>query len=52
MGRTSCVNKLLLTFRTISAHNLLKRNASDNDLPVQKPSLITEVICKVMTLMY
>ena len=40
MGRTYCVQKLLLTFRTISVHNMFspcsaKRRASDKDLPVQ-----------------
>ena len=39
MGRTCCVQKLFLTFRTISVHNLLspcsaKSTASDKDLPV------------------
>ena len=39
MGRTCCVQKLFLTFRTIFVHNMLspcsaKRRASDKDLPV------------------
>ena len=39
LGRTCCVQKLFLTFRTIFVHNLLsqcsaKRRASDKDLPV------------------
>ena len=41
MGRTCCVQKLFLTFRTISVHNMFspcsaKIRASDNDLPVSK----------------
>ena len=41
LGRTCCVQKLFLTFRTISfVHNIFspcsaKRRASDKDLPVQ-----------------
>ena len=39
MGRTCCVQKLFLTLRTISVHNMFspcssKRRASDKDLPV------------------
>ena len=39
MGRTCCVQKLFLTFRTIFVHNMFspcsaKRRASDKDLPV------------------
>ena len=39
MGRTCCVQKLILTFRTISVLNMFspcsaKRRASDKDLPV------------------
>ena len=39
LGRTCCVQKLFLTFRTILVHNMFspcsaKRRASDNDLPV------------------
>ena len=39
LGRTCCVQKLLLTFRTIFIHNMFspcsaKRRASDKDLPV------------------
>jgi hypothetical protein len=39
MGRTCCVQKLFLTFRTISVPNMFspcsaKRRASDKDLPV------------------
>jgi hypothetical protein len=39
LGRTSCVQKLFLTFRTIFVHNMsspwsAKRRASDKDLPV------------------
>ena len=45
MGRTCCVKKLFLTFRTIYVHNMFspcsaKIRASDKDLPVQCP------ICK------
>ena len=41
MGRTCCVQKLFLTFRTIPEHTNMfstcsaKRRASDKDLPVQ-----------------
>ena len=40
LGRTCCVQKLFLTFRTISVHNMFspcsaKRRASDKDLLVQ-----------------
>ena len=43
MGRTCCVQKLFLTFRTISVHNMFspyspKRRASDKDLPVSYKS--------------
>ena len=39
LGRTCCVQKLFLTFRTIFVHNMFspcsaKRRASDKDLPV------------------
>ena len=39
LGRTCCVQKLFLTFRTIFVHNMIfpcssKRRASDKDLPV------------------
>ena len=39
LGRTCCVQKLFLTFRTIFVHNIFspcseKRRASDKDLPV------------------
>jgi hypothetical protein len=39
LGRTCCVQKLFLTFRTIFVHNMfspcsVKRRASDKDLPV------------------
>ena len=39
LGRTCCVQKLFLTFRTIFVHNMfsqcsVKRKASDKDLPV------------------
>ena len=39
LGRTCCVHKLFLTFRTIFVHNMFfpcsaKRRASDKDLPV------------------
>ena len=39
MGRTCCVQKLILTFRTIYVHNMFspcsaKIRASDKDLPV------------------
>ena len=40
LGRTCCVEKLFLTFRTIFVHNMFspcsaKRRASDKDLPVR-----------------
>ena len=40
IGRTCCDQKLFLTFRTISVHNMFspcsaKRRASDKDLPVR-----------------
>ena len=40
LGRTYCVQKLFLTFRTIFVHNMFslcsaKRRASDKDLPLQ-----------------
>jgi hypothetical protein len=40
LGRTCCVQKLFLTFRTIFVHNMFspcsaKRRASDKDLPVK-----------------
>ena len=40
LGRTCCVQRLFLTFRTILVHNIssqcsAKRRASDNDLPVK-----------------
>ena len=43
LGRTCCVQKLFLTFRTIFVHNMFspcsaKRRASDKDLPVQNIS--------------
>ena len=46
LGRTCCVQKLFLTFRTISVHNMFspcsaKRRASDKDLPV----LYTRELC-------
>ena len=39
LGRTCCVQKLFMTFRTISEHNMFspcsaERRASDKDLPV------------------
>ena len=39
LGKTCCVQKLFLTFRTIFVHNMFspcsaKRRASDKDLPV------------------
>ena len=41
LGRTCCVQKSFLTFRTIFVHNMFslysaKRRASDKDLPVRK----------------
>ena len=44
MGRTCCIQKLFLTFRAISVHNMFspcsaKRRASDKDLPVLCNSL-------------
>merc|ERR1712218_203699 len=46
LGRTCCVQKLFLIFRTIFVHNMFspcsaKRNASDKDLPVQQTILST-----------
>ena len=45
LGRTCCVQKLFLTFRTIFVHNMFspcsaKRRASDKDLPVQNVCLV------------
>jgi hypothetical protein len=42
LGRTCCVQKLFLTFRTIFVHSMFspcsaKRRASDKDLPVILP---------------
>ena len=56
MGRTCCVQKLFLTFRTISVHNMLspcssKRRASDKDLPVNHIGF-TDVSLAVKTLIY
>ena len=50
LGRTCCVQKLFLTFRTIFVHNIFspcsaKRRASDKDLPVQ-PSTTPNPILK------
>ena len=41
LGRTYCVQKLFMAFRTILVHNMFpplsaKRRASDKDLPVHK----------------
>ena len=46
MGRTCCVQKSFLTFRTIFVHNMFsscsaKRRTSDKDLPVLKMFLKT-----------
>ena len=46
-GRTCCVQKLFLTFRTISVHNMFspcsaKRRASDKDLPLSCRSSQTQ----------
>ena len=43
LGRTCCVRKLFLAFRTIFVHDMFspcsaKRRASDKDLPVQEPT--------------
>ena len=48
LGRTCCVQKLFLTFRTFFVHNMFsprsaKRRASDKDLPVQTLVLKYEV---------
>ena len=56
-GRTSCVQKLFLTFRAIFVHNIFspysaKRRASDKDLPVQKKTKLKNwnvIIFVVMT---
>ena len=47
LGRTCCVQKLFLTFRTIFVHNMFspcsaKRRASDKDLPVDMMARIRE----------
>ena len=56
LGRTCCVRKLFLTFRTISVHNTFspcseKRRASDKDLPVYVVSFIIDIphctVCKM-----
>ena len=44
LGRTCCVQKLFLTFRTIFVHNMFspssaKRKASDKDLPVNNDNM-------------
>ena len=44
LGRTCCLEKLFLTFRTIFVHNIFsprsaKRRASDKDLPVNRANL-------------
>ena len=46
LGRTCCVQKLFLTFRTIFVHNMFSpcsalRRASDKDLPVMETVLLT-----------
>ena len=62
LGRTCCVQKLFLTFRTIFVHNMFspcsaKRKASDKDLPVQKitssvsgilPPWMPQYTCKLL----
>ena len=45
LGRTCCVQKLFLTFRTFFVHNMFspcsaKRRASDKDLPVIKSNVL------------
>ena len=56
MGRTCCVQKLFLTFRAISVHNMFspcsaKRRASDKDLPVRKINFI-QIICNLSRKMW
>ena len=47
LGKTCCVQKLFLTFRTIFVHNMFspcsaKRRASDKDLPVQERQIVED----------
>jgi hypothetical protein len=47
LGRTCCVQKLFLTFRTIFVHNMFspssaKRRASDKDFPVAQKIRVRE----------
>jgi hypothetical protein len=49
LGRTYCVQKFFLTFRTIFVHNMFspcsaKRRASDKDLPVSLAFLPPKII--------
>ena len=51
MGRTCCVQKLFLKFRTISVHNMFylcseKRRAPDKDLPVKNRLNKKRPLCK------
>ena len=55
MGRTCCVQKLFLTFRTISVHNMFspcsaKRRASDKDLKFIYSEKATK-FCEISTLL-
>ena len=50
LGRTCCVQKLFLTFKTIFVHNMFspcsaRRRASDKDLPVSNPPLVQLQLC-------
>ena len=52
LGRTCCVQKLFLTFRTIFVHIIFspcsaKRRASDKDLPVPKTALTFHCLNKL-----
>ena len=55
LGRTCCVQKLFLTFRTIFVHNIFspcsaKRRVSDKDLPVLDFVLNLKIIQKISCL--
>ena len=57
LGRTCCVQKLFLTFRTIFVHNMFspcsaKRRASDKDLPLKSYSKLIEILFQIVFLPY
>ena len=57
LGRTCCVQRLSLTFRTIYVHNMFslcsaKRRASDKDLPLQSYTKLIEKLFKIVFLPY